>query len=719
MVDFTKIHEYGSSRIFQLLRLVIFFFGFFTSFWFFYSFIGVIIGIVYFILHRDPSWRCHGLVLAFISSITDILSHRLPILPPLRMALVIAPSILVLYIVGILAYRFWHENKKPTKLSISNIDKKLQSLPKRSKILFTFVLILAPVLLWSSVNLDLEVLLDNEARMLWVHAPTTTYLGMDFSVTVEAWDAFERLSATYKGTVEFSLESYNLTTHERIPFPESELPSPYTFTGQSFGSDIAYEIKDGKDNGLHVFDDVIILEYGIHYIRVYDTVTENTYYSNPIVIQEFHPENLGIYWGDIHTHSGLSDGTGSAEHSFYFARHVACLDVYALTDHGEIMLFGLGSFDAVETAANDAYESGDFVTFQGIEWTDDETGHYTCIFSGDQLIKEPVVSYLTLPTPNDLWNALDNFTETTGCRALALPHHTVQRSYLQDWTYVNPKYVKIAEVTSVHGECLFEQRHPLSYVGCIMPTPEYTNGTSIMDALRMGHKLALYASSDEHDGHPGHSLSHTRAYIGHQRPWSVWHTRNEHPYPGGLVAIYSSGLTRDSIFTGLENQQVYANSDHGRPYLDFTINGTRIGYNESTFQVSSVNAIREISIILAQDGSPAAGLRPHAASVTPNWVPDWNANIEIIKNGELYASIPISNPLCRLTIIDSSPVVGAVYGEQSCVQIDGQWYINSYSNNPIDPSTLNTGGADFYVVRVVGANGRTSYAGPIWVEVVP
>jgi hypothetical protein len=54
-----------------------------------------------------------------------------------------------------------------------------------------------------------------------------------------------------------------------------------------------------------------------------------------------------------------------------------------------------------------------------------------------------------------------------------------------------------------------------------MPTPEYTNGTSIMDALRMGYRLTLYASSDEHDGHPGHSLSHTRAYIGHQHPWSV------------------------------------------------------------------------------------------------------------------------------------------------------------------------------------------------------
>jgi hypothetical protein len=715
VVDFSVIRKYSSSPIFQLLRVVIYFLGFFTSFWFFYSFVGITIGLLYFLLHKDPSWKRHGIVLAFISSMTDIIAHRVPILPPLRMALVIAPSSLALYIIGLLAYRYWPESKRYPQFSISKLNQRLQTFPKKIKILFTLLLVLAPIVVWSSVNLDLEVLLDNEPRLLWVHVPTIVDLGSEFSITVEAWDAFERLSAIYKGTVQFSIESYNLTTFNPISITNADLPSEYTFTGQLFGSDIAYEIRDGNDNGLHVFT-ASINTPGIHYLLVEDSVTENTYYSNPIIVQDLSDIDSRIYWGDIHTHSELSDGTGSAAHSFYYARYIACLDVYALTDHGEIMMLGLGSFDVVESTANSAYDQGRFVTFQGVEWTDDETGHYTCIFSGDQLIKTPVVSYITLPTPDDLWNALDGFTEATNCRALALPHHTVQRSYLQDWTYVNPKYVKIAEVTSVHGECLFEQRHPLSYIGCIMPTPEYTNGTSIIDALRMGHRLTLYASSDEHDGHPGHSLSHTRAYIGHQRPWSVWHTRNEHPYPGSLVAIHATELTRDSVFAGLENQRVYANSDHGRPYLDFTINGTRVG-DGSTFQVTDANAVREIYVTLAQDGAPAAGLRPNAASVTTNWIPNWNATIEIIKNGELLASIPVNNPVSKITVFDDSQIVGAVYGEQSCVQIDGQWYINSYSNNPIDPSLLHTGGVDFYIIRVVGENGRMTYAGPIWVEI--
>jgi len=42
--------------------------------------------------------------------------------------------------------------------------------------------------------------------------------------------------------------------------------------------------------------------------------------------------------------------------------------------------------------------------------------------------------------------------------------------------------------------------------------------------------------------------------------------------------------------------------------------------------------------------------------------------------------------------------------------------LNQYIDNPIVPTTLNTGGFDYYLIRVVGENGRTSYIGPIWVE---
>ncbi len=98
-------------------------------------------------------------------------------------------------------------------------------------------------------------------------------------------------------------------------------------------------------------------------------------------------------------------------------------------------------------------------------------------------------------------------------------------------------------------------------------------------------------------------------------------------------------------------------------------------------------------------------------------LPDWNASVEVYKNRILSASIPINTPLANLTIIDTAPITGPSYGVQNYVQINGKYYINIYSDNLIDPTTLNTGGADFYLIRIVGANSRTAYAGPIWIEV--
>ncbi|GAG43388.1 unnamed protein product, partial [marine sediment metagenome] len=73
------------------------------------------------------------------------------------------------------------------------------------------------------------------------------------------------------------------------------------------------------------------------------------------------------------------------------------------------------------------------------------------------------------------------------------------------------------------------------------------------------------------------------------------------------------------------------------------------------------------------------------------------------------------SPIINFSIIDTEPIIGTSY-ENNCIKRGNNYYINQYSDNPIDPSTLNTGGYDYYLIRVVGDNGRISYAGPIWVE---
>ncbi len=707
-----KLRNKKWNRYWRIPRLCLYLFGIVTFFWYFWCFIGLLIGIFLFVLSEDLAWKRNGLLLSYSIAFITVLIFYYKAFSPLNLAiwsgLGIFFSFFVLLLITALIkkkYRFIERYKQ-------TIIKFYEQFSRRTKFVARIMTIMIPLILWSIISIDVEVIFDNSPRLLWIHAPSTATANQTFEATIEAWDQFERLSATYDGFVTFSLLSYNLTTYAKLGSPKATLPNEYRFTGQVFGSDIAYEIQDGRDNGIHVFE-MSIETSGIHYLLVNDSCTNSVYFSNPILVKNDTFTYQSIVWGDFHTHTGLSDGTGTPEHSYYYARYIARLDFNAVTDHGEILMWNPFAMDYVKLVTNEAYAPNKFVTFHGIEWTQVKTGHYTCIFSGNQLLKDPILSYILLPTTQDLWNALDSFTEKTGARALALPHHTTKKAYPQDWTYINPKYVKIAEVSSVHGDFLFEHGNELNYRGAIDPPLVHTRGSSIMDAFTMGYRMTLYSSSDEHDGHPGHSLSHTRAYIGHQRPFSTWHTRDEHPYPGGLTAVVVDNLTREGVFTGLENQRIYANSDHGRPILLFNINGTKIGDN-STLVVSNQNSHRLINVFLAQDGAPVAKLF-EAASVTSNWVPNWDGSIEIMKNGKLWQSIDVSSPISNISIVDTTPITGTTY-EPYCVEIDGQFYVNQDSDNPIDPSSLNTQGFDYYLVRFVGDNGRMTWAGPIWVE---
>ncbi len=693
---------------------------FLTILWFWWSWVGIAIGISFYLLTKSPAWKRNWLVLAFIIGFSTLLVEGLNIFYLLLGALIFGIYIISVFFISLGGW-ILKKIRKSSGPKAAQLSKGIKKTSKKVRIGFKVALIILPILMWSVVSLDFGVMFDNNPKLLWIHSPSTVTLGETFEITVEAWDVYERLSSNYNGQVEFALRSYNLTTLTSMN-SNASLPNPYIFTGQALnlGGVPAYEIQDGKDNGRHVFS-AQINTTGIHYILVNDSLTGNSYFSNPILVENYTGNDRMLYWGDVHSHSILSDGSGSPEHSHYFARYVACLEFYALTDHGEdLSLSGLSDwgFGIAESAANQANEPGEFVVFQGVEWTPHyppafnvDYGHYTCIFSGDEV---PFLGAHVQTSPVALWNALDAFCNQTGDNALAMPHHTVRNQFIQDWTYLNPKYVKIAEVTSVHGECLYESRDPLSYRGSVDPTPEFIHGAAIIDAFKMGHRMTLCASGDNHDGHPGHSLSHTDAYIGHQYPYALDFARNGHPYPSGLTAVFAQNLTRNSVFEGLDNQRIFANSDYGRPFINFTINGVPVGEG-STVYVATNTTQRNISIFLAQDGAPAPR-KSTAASVTPNWEPNWNVTIELIKNGMLRNSTIKTTPVSRWEFTDPSLINGTSYTES--IQIDGDWFINQYSDQAINPLNLTTKGADFYVLRIVGANGRTSYAGPIWVEVL-
>lgn len=717
MVEKNNINRSNGGRPWgKIVRIIVFLVGFGLIIPYFYNFIAVIIGLVYFFAFKG-AWRRHGFALVATTGLASYLPQRGYVevtgLYPLLMVAVFGYCLAAAYLFSLLVIRLL--SKKPKfkqfRTNVESFVEEKFSFKQPYKAIALMAIIAGPSWMYFSVSVNFGVMFNNDPELLWVHAPSTTDPGEQFEVTVEAWDSYERLSAVYNGEVSFSIESYDLNTLSSLSSPSASLPDDYSFTGQARGSDIAYTINDGRDNGKHTFE-VTINTPGYHYLVVSDSVTGSTYYSNPILVQS---GDLDIYWGDIHSHSIYSDGAGHPTHNYMYAKEVALIDYFALTDHGKLMKFTPWLMDSYANIANDYNQDGEFVTFLGMEYTNHDTGHYSCIFSGDDLPRDPMVNAWTMATPFELWDMLDDWTASTGEECIALPHHPVKERYMQDWTYYNPKYVKVAEVASTHGDGLYDPSHPLSYRGATIPSEIAPNGSSITDALTMGYNLTLYASSDGHDGHPGHTLSHTPARVAHQKPVAQWWTRIDKPYPGGITACYTSSLTRSDIFSQLQSGKIFASSDHGRCLLNVTVNGVSIA-DGGKVNVATTLTPRDIKIQVAQDGAPASN-KDAPASMDDGSSPGWAAELEILKNGELIKTFDVTGAVGNFAYTDNEAITGASYDSNKGVEKDGEYYINALSDNPIaDPDSLHTGGRDFYIFRLVGSNGRNTYVGPIWVE---
>lgn len=74
-----------------------------------------------------------------------------------------------------------------------------------------------------------------------------------------------------------------------------------------------------------------------------------------------------VYYGHLHNHTGVSDGTGTPAQAYAYARDVAHLDFFGLAEHSNLM--SSSEWTTIKDAANSSNQDGTFTTFYGFEWT--------------------------------------------------------------------------------------------------------------------------------------------------------------------------------------------------------------------------------------------------------------------------------------------------------------------------------------------------------------
>lgn len=187
------------------------------------------------------------------------------------------------------------------------------------------------------------------------------------------------LSALASGTSQINVSwnavtgaaSYDLEVDGNIIANAS---SPYAHSGLGAGTTHNYRVRAKNANGSSAFSSIV-------------SATTETGGSTSI---------YNIYYGNIHNHTAISDGSGTPDQAYNYAKNVSKLDFFSIADHSG----GLtgSNWTETKTAADKYNQDGVFASFWGFEWTSSTLGHVAIINSPDYCSTGSVSSFPALVT---------------------------------------------------------------------------------------------------------------------------------------------------------------------------------------------------------------------------------------------------------------------------------------------------------------------------------
>ncbi|MDP7162407.1 MAG: DUF3604 domain-containing protein [Phycisphaerae bacterium] len=437
----------------------------------------------------------------------------------------------------------------------------------------------------SDFNPSLRVV-GNRVASLHVVAPMEVEPGEGFDIRLSALDASCNAASEYEGLVELM-----------------------STTGRGLSS-VRMEGAKATAAG------VVLESPGFHRIYAIDADREILGVSNPIrVCAGARP----VYWGEIHGHSELSDGNGTPDEHYTYARDVALLDFAAVTDHDESLKAHPERWWLAQTKAREYSRDGAFVALLGYEIGTrlaDESRHQGDINAYYLDPKGEMLGDLDLPLKVDAVGGRD---------VILVPHTPLYGPEVgmgtrwETLTETPPEVMPLVEIFSTHGNS--------EYYDCPRHVLWQGEGQSVVDALEMGFRLGFIGSSDYHEMLTG-SLLRIQ-----DTPRTV---NNAHMQARcGLAAVRAEGLSRPALFEAMQRRSTYATSGI-RAYVDFRIDGHPMG---SEFQTQEP---RRLGIAVA--------------------APERIVKLEVVRNADVIADVADGNWFVETEITDCDPIpAGAFY----------------------------------------------------------
>lgn len=258
------------------------------------------------------------------------------------------------------------------------------------------------------------------------------------------------------------------------------------------------------------------------------------------------PPAYNFYFGQLHSHSNLSDGAGTPDEAFTYARDTAKVDFLALTDHSNsfdndttgTLTDGSKSakWQQIKSTADRFNAPGSFVAIGGYEMTwSDGTGHINTFATDGFESRNTKINnkYIDLQT---YYSEIAKLPQSIS----QLNHPGTTFGDFKDFNYLTPgadQVVNLIEVGNGEGKVRS---------GGYFPSYEaYTR------ALDKGWHVAPANNQDNHLGHWGDSNT------------------------ARTVALATS-LDRDSIYDAFRHKRVYSTEDQNLR-INYTVNGNQMG----------------------------------------------------------------------------------------------------------------------------------------------
>lgn len=413
-----------------------------------------------------------------------------------------------------------------------------------------------------------EVVSEREMRLVAL-AKSQAVVGEEISLVVRAEDKFGNIARSFRGVIE--------VVNQTEEPPEEE----------DFIEGCCYY---PNDKGRKRVPDIVADEPGVTRFRVIDPEKNMETIAGPIIIRS--PERargeadvLNLYWGQLHGHSALSTGLGTAEEYFTYARDCSNLDFAALTDTGiwtdadhgdngrpidpQLMRHYLDHprWQTIRDSVRHFNHPGRFVSFLGYEWVSTRYGEKNIYFlDEDEMLEHP-------GTPEELYSSL------RGRNALIVSHtvSSLLGGSGMDCSFFDPQLEKLVEICSFQGVREYAGNRYYKDDGWSWNRGEEQKGRMVQDALALGHRVGIIGGSDDRSGKPGSDCNG-------RLPCRL----------NGLTAVWAPRLDRESVWNALNRRTCYATTG-ARIFVNFYVNGLPMG---SEVQEVTKTSRRDIFLVV-------------------------------------------------------------------------------------------------------------------------